>query len=79
MIEGKGLRVYHRRKGRVSEEIRRQPKGGGRKGEGRRREEGRGKGEGTGWVKGLLIRRISEEGPISNIKDESNRSKDDLK
>ena len=43
------------------------------------REEGRGKGEGTGWVKGLLIRSISEEGPISNIEDESDRSKDDPK
>ena len=41
------------------------------------REEGRGKGKGTGWVKGLLIRRISEESPISNIKDESDRSKDE--
>ena len=39
--------------------------------------EGRGKGEGTGWAKGLLIRRISKEGPISNIKDESDRSEDD--
>ena len=39
--------------------------------------EGRGKGKGTGWVKGLLIRTISEESPISNIKDESDRSKDD--
>ena len=39
-------------------------------------------GEGEGdprWVKGLLIRRISEEGLISNIKDESDRSKDDPK
>ena len=39
-------------------------------------------GEGGGdprWAKGLLIRRISEEGPISNIKDESDRSKDDPK
>ena len=43
------------------------------------REEGRGRGKGLGWVKGLLIRRISEEGPISNTKDESDRSKDDLK
>ena len=50
---------------------------GGR--ERRIREGGRGKGRGTGWVKGLLIRRISEEGPISNIKDESDRSKDDPK
>ena len=38
---------------------------------------GEGKGEGTGWVKGLQIRRISEEGLISNIKDESDRSEDD--
>ena len=37
--------------------------------------EGRGKGEGTGWAKGLLIRRISEESPISNIKDESDGSR----
>ena len=37
----------------------------------------RGRGRGTGWAKGLLIRRISEEGPISNIKDESDRSEDD--
>ena len=65
--------------GRISEKIRRQPKGGGRKGKGGMREEGRGEGRGTGWVKGLLIREISEEGPISNIKDESNRSKDDPK
>ena len=43
-------------------------------GEGGMRDEGRGKGKGTGWVKGLLIRGISEEGPISNIKDESDRS-----
>ena len=41
------------------------------------RVEGRGKGRGTGWVKGLLIRRISDESPISNIKDETDRSKDD--
>ena len=27
--------------------------------------------------KGLLIRRISEDSPISNIKDESDRSRDD--
>ena len=57
------------RSGRVSEKIRRQPKEG----------KGRGKGKGTGWVKGLLIRSISEEGPISNIKDESDRSRDDPK
>ena len=36
-----------------------------------------GSGKGLRWAKGLLIRRISEEGPISNIKDESDRSKDD--
>ena len=30
-----------------------------------------------GGAKGLLIRRISEEGPISNIKDELDRSEDD--
>ena len=30
-----------------------------------------------GWAKGLLIQRISEEGPISNITDESDRSEDD--
>ena len=47
--------------------------------EGGMREEGRGKGEGTEWVEGLLIRGISEEDPISYIKDESNRSKDDPK
>ena len=28
-------------------------------------------------VKGLLIQSISEESPISNIKDESDRSEDD--
>ena len=33
--------------------------------------------EGGGRAKGLLIRRISEESPISNIKDESDRSEDD--
>ena len=38
------------------------------------KEEGRGRGKGTGWAKGLLIRGISEESPISNIKDESDRS-----
>ena len=42
--------------------------GGSRGGEG---------GRGPRWAKGLLIQRISEEGPISNIKDESDRSKDD--
>ena len=52
------------------------PKEEGGRGRGER-EEGRGRGKGLGWVKGLLIRRISEEGPISNTKDESNRSKDD--
>ena len=40
---------------------------------------GRGRGKGSRWAKGLLIRRISEEGPISNIEDESDRSKDDPK
>ena len=44
---------------------------------GRRRVKGRGWGRGSRWAKGLLIREISEEGPISNIKDESDRSKDD--
>ena len=43
------------------------------------KKEGRGRGEGTGWVKGLLIRNISEECPISNVKDESDRSQDDPK
>ena len=38
---------------------------------------GKGRGKGTGWAKGLLIRRISEEGPIFYIKDESDRSEDD--
>ena len=38
---------------------------------------GKGRGKGSRWAKGLLIQRISEEGPISNIKDESDRSKDD--
>ena len=28
---------------------------------------GREQGKGTGWAKGLLIREISKEGPISNI------------
>ena len=50
-----------------------------RPGRGRWRVKGRGKGRGPRWAKGLLIRRISEEGPISNIKDESDRSKDDPK
>ena len=36
----------------------------------------KGKGRGS-VVVGLLIRRISEEGPISNIKGESDRSEDD--
>ena len=48
-----------------------------RPGRGRRKVKGRGRGKGTGWAKGLLIRRISEGGPISNIKDESDRSKGD--
>ena len=30
-----------------------------------------------GWAKGLLIQRISEDSLISDIKDESDRSKDD--
>ena len=30
-----------------------------------------------GWAKGLLIRGIFNESPISNIEDESNRSEDD--
>ena len=38
---------------------------------------GKGRGRELRWAKGLLIRRISNEGPISNIKDESDRSKDD--
>ena len=75
MGEGVGLRVYHKGEGRVSEKIRRQPKGGGRKGKG---ECGKKEG-GTEWAKGLLIRSISEEYPISNIKDESDRSRDDPK
>ena len=37
------------------------------------------RGRGPRWAKGLLIQRISEECPISNIKDESDRSKDDPK
>ena len=51
MGEGEGLRVYRRREGRVSEKIRRQPKGGGRK---RKGDAGRGegKGEGSGMGKG---------------------------
>ena len=44
---------------------------------GRRRVKGRGRGRGPRWAKGLLIRRISKESPISNIEDESDRSKDD--
>ena len=48
-----------------------------RPGRGRWRVKGRGKGRGLGWAKGLLIQRISEEGPISNIKDELDRSEDD--
>ena len=38
---------------------------------------GKGRGRGPRWAKGLLIQRISEESPISNIKDELDRSKDD--
>ena len=73
-----GLRVYQKegpRKGEDQKTTQRRRE----EGEGGMREEGRGKGKGTGWVKGLLIRRISEEGPISNITDESDRSKDDPK
>ena len=78
MGEGEGLRVYQKEGGRVSEEIRRQPKGGGRKGKGSAgRGEGKGKGDGMG--EGSTDKSISEEGPISNIKDESDRSKDDPK
>ena len=79
MGEGVGLRVYRirgrprKREDQKTTQRRREEREGGN------REEGRGKGKGTGWVKGLLIRRISEESPISNIKDESNRSKDDPK
>ena len=79
MGEGVGLRVY-----RIRVEPR---KGDDQKTTQRRREEGKGgnagrgegTGKGTGWVKGLLIRGISEEGPISYITDESDRSKDDPK
>ena len=79
MGEGVGLRVYRirgrprKREDQKTTQRRREERDGGNW------EEGRGKGKGTGWVKGLLIRRISEESPISNIKDESNRSKDDPK
>ena len=49
MGEGEGLRVYQKEGGRVSEEIRRQPKGGGRTGKGSAgRGEGKGKGDGMG-------------------------------
>ena len=34
-------------------------------------------GKGTGWAKGLLIQRISEERAVSHIKDKSDRSEDD--
>ena len=37
---------------------------------------GWGRGRGPRWAKGLLIQRISKEGPISNVEDESDRSKD---
>ena len=40
---------------------------------------GEGKGEGDGMGKGSTDKRISDESPISNIKDESDRSKDDPK
>ena len=82
MSEGEGLRVYRirevwqrprKQEDQKTTQRRREEREGGM------REEGRGKGKGTGWAKGLLIRSISEEGPISNIKDESNRSKDDPK
>ena len=74
MGEGEGLRVYHMGEGRVSEEDQKTTQ--------RRKEEGKGgcgkrEGEeerGRDWAKGLLIRSISKEGPISNIKDKSNRS-----
>ena len=35
---------------------------------------GRERGREPRWAKGLLIQRISEEGPISNITDELDRS-----
>ena len=38
---------------------------------------GEGKGEGDRMGKGSADKRISEESPISNIKDESDRSEDD--
>ena len=66
MGEGVGLRVYQR--GRLHKREDQKTT---------QRKEGRGKGEGMGWVKGLLIRGISEESPTSNIKDESDRSEDD--
>ena len=66
------------REGRVRGRSEDNPKEEGERERGMR-EVGRGKGEGTGWVVGLLIRRISEESPISNINDESDRSKDDPK
>ena len=79
MGEGVGLRVYRirvePRKGDDQKTTQRRREEGGR----REREEGRGRGKGSGWVKGLLIRGISEYNPISNIKDESDRSKDDPK
>ena len=78
MGEGEGLRVYRKRDDRVRRRSEDNPKEEGGRGRGLR-EEGRGKGRGTGWAEDLLIRGISEEGPIFNIKDESNRSKDDPK
>ena len=40
---------------------------------------GEGKGEGDGMGEGSTDKRISEEDPIFNIKDESDRSRDDPK
>ena len=79
MGDGEGLRVYHKRRRPRKGEDQKTTQRRREEGEGGIREEGRGRGKGTGWVKGLLIRSISEEGPISNIKDESDRSKDDPK
>ena len=82
MAEGEGLRVYHERevwRRPRKQEDQKTTQRRRKEGEVGMREEGRGRGKGTGWAKGLLIRRISEEGPISNITDESDRSKDDPK
>ena len=68
MGEGGGLRVYRKREVWRRPRKREDQKTTQRRreeGEGREREVGRGKGKGSGWVKGLLMRRISEEGPIS--------------